>query len=67
MTKRKLGQLISFFPPRMYKSCPRCTKSLSKISNDVCPNPGCNEIVNEHEKVDNFVVVFVFDENVANK
>ena len=67
LSKRKIGQLVSFLPPRLYKSCPKCFKSLTKMTNEVCPNSDCNEIVNAFEHINDYVVVFVFDERVDNK
>jgi hypothetical protein len=67
LTKRVKGVLVSFHELRMYFSCPKCCKSVVNMQNEVCPNDRCNAIIEDNDKVQDFMVKFVFEEEGVEK
>ena len=65
ITKRIQGQLMSHNNIRLYKSCPKCYRSLSQMMNEECPHLGCAWPIPKGEEVNDFTLCFVFDDIVA--
>lgn len=63
LSKRTVGHLVSYNQIRYYQSCSKCHRSLSTMVNEVCPNEKCNAIIESEDKVNDFTVTFVFDED----